>query len=66
MDGVGAALRRGQEWLLRHYQPFTTRDDRFWLSKEIYSMPRVDRVFELSAMLAGALEDHHGTTLDGG
>lgn len=51
------ALRRGYQWLLDDYQPFTLNDVRRWICKELYSEYRVDRAFELSAMLAVALEE---------
>ncbi len=50
------ALIKGHQWLLNHYYPFTVNEDKLWIGKELYSPYRVDRAFELSAMLAIAME----------
>ncbi|HEY1012649.1 MAG TPA: prenyltransferase/squalene oxidase repeat-containing protein [Herpetosiphonaceae bacterium] len=48
-------LRRGYEWLLNHYRPFRMKEYKCWLNKEIYCPQRIDRAYELSAMLAVTL-----------
>ncbi len=54
-------LRRGYDWLCTHYRPFRMKEYRCWLNKEIYCPQRIDRAYELSAMLAVTLEDlRHG------
>jgi hypothetical protein len=53
---VASALQRGQQWLLRRYQPFQLGVEPRWLAKEPYAVPRADRAFELSALLAGRLD----------
>lgn len=50
------ALKRAYCWLLQRYRPFDAHKNRRWIGKELYSLERVDRVFELSAMLAMSLE----------
>lgn len=44
------------ELLLSQYRPFGPREEPLWIGKELYSMPRVDKAFELSAMLSVAAE----------
>lgn len=56
-DGVLDALRKAHKWLLRNYRPLNVIEDKYWIGKELYCPPRVDRAFELSAMLALALEE---------
>ncbi len=51
------ALRKAYQWLLRNYRPFNMSEDKYWIDKELYRPYRVDRAFELSAMLALALEE---------
>lgn len=55
-DEVAARIERGYRYLLSQYRPFGPPEEPLWIAKEIYSMPRVDRAFELCAMLAVALE----------
>ena len=50
------ALERGFEWLCRNFQAPTKADEMLWLGKEIYAPYRVDRIYELSALLSVALE----------
>lgn len=50
---VSAALRRATGWLLEEYRPFSPGTDALWIGKEPYRPYRVDRAFELTAMLAG-------------
>lgn len=51
------ALQKAHKWLLRNYRPFNVSEDKCWISKELYRPYRVDRAFELSAMLALTLEE---------
>lgn len=46
------ALQQGQAWLNDIYHPGTPVDNRAWLGKELYTPYRVDRVYELSALLS--------------
>ena len=55
-EAAEAAVRHGYQWLRQAYQPTVRADDRFWLGKEPYTPYRVDRIYELSALLAVALE----------
>ena len=55
--GVLHALQKAYQWLLRNYRPFHMSEDKCWTAKELYRPYRVDRAFELSAMLALALEE---------
>lgn len=56
-ERVGAPLARARAWLNADYRPFHPGDALCWIGKEMYRPYRVDRAFELSAMLA--LELHH-------
>ncbi|MBD2248112.1 prenyltransferase/squalene oxidase repeat-containing protein [Nostoc sp. FACHB-888] len=53
------ALWRGYQWLLCNYRPFKWSEDTLWIGKELYCPYRIDRAFELSTMLALALEKAH-------
>jgi hypothetical protein len=44
-------LRRGHEWLMYRYRPNVRPDGRFWCGKELYTPYRVDRLYEVSALL---------------
>jgi hypothetical protein len=59
---VASACRRGQRWLLHHPSasegPALPR-----LAKEPYGVPRVNRAFRLSALLAGTLDEGRGDRL---
>lgn len=48
-------LQRGYNWLCSHYRPFRMKEYQCWLNKEIYCPQRIDRAYELSAMLAVTL-----------
>lgn len=50
------ALERGFDWLQREWQSPTKTDEMLWLGKELYTPYRVDRIYELSALLSVALE----------
>jgi hypothetical protein len=50
---VVAAIRRATRWLLGNYRPFNPGTDVLWIGKEPYRPYRVDKAFELTAMLAG-------------
>jgi halimadienyl-diphosphate synthase len=50
---IPAAIRRATRWLLEDYRPFSLGTDALWIGKEPYRPYRVDRAFELAAMLAG-------------
>ncbi len=51
------ALWKAHQWLLRNYRPFNVNEYKCWTGKELYRPYRLDSVFELSAMLALALEE---------
>ena len=52
------ALRQGYQWLVSEYRPFQRGNEhKLWIGKELYKPYRIDRAFELSAMLAMALEE---------
>jgi hypothetical protein len=50
------ALQQGYQWLLCNYRPFEWSEDKLWIGKDQYCSYRIDRAFELSALLALALE----------
>jgi len=43
-------------FLLSRYRPFGAGEEPLWIGKELYAAPRIDRAFELSAMLTTALD----------
>lgn len=45
------ALQCGRHWLTNRYRPNALPDGRFWCGKELYTPYRVDRLYELSALL---------------
>lgn len=51
------ALQRGFHWLTSVYSPNALPDGRFWCGKELYTPYRVDRIYELSALLSMDLEE---------
>lgn len=51
------ALQRGRQWLMTVYTPNALPDSRFWCGKELYAPYRVDRIYELSALLSTTLEE---------
>jgi hypothetical protein len=55
--GALNALRKAHQWLLCNYRPFNMSEDKYWIGKELFCPSRIDRAFELSAMLALALEE---------
>jgi hypothetical protein len=50
------ALQQGHLWLQHHYRPNAVTEEPLWLGKELYTPYRVDRVYELSALLSVGLE----------
>lgn len=50
------ALQRGHHWLSNRYRPNVLPDGPFWCGKELYTPYRVDRLYELSALLAPILD----------
>jgi squalene cyclase len=53
-----SALKRGKEWLISGYQPFTlNREDKFWIGKELYKPYRIDRMFEITTLLMLAIQE---------
>lgn len=54
-QGEESALLRGYQWLTEAQQA-QAATNRFWIGKEVYSPYRVDRIYELSALLSVALE----------
>lgn len=58
LDEAGkATLRRGYQWLNHIYHPYQLAKENLWLGKELYSPYRVDRVYELSALLSVTQEE---------
>lgn len=55
------ALQQGQEWLNCIYRPQTSVDSRLWLGKELYTPYRVDRIYELSALLLATAQKENCT-----
>lgn len=51
------ALQKANQWLLCNYRLFDMSENKYWIDKELYRPSRVDRAFELSAMLALVLEE---------
>ncbi len=49
------AIQRAFGWMLENYQPFAFSETMCWLNKQEYRIHRVDRTFELAAMLSVAL-----------
>jgi len=57
LDAQGTyALESGFDWLARNFQSQTKGTEMLWLGKELYTPQRVDRIYELSALLSVALE----------
>ncbi len=50
------SLQRGYHWLNQTYQPYVLSHEKLWLGKELYAPYRVDRIYELSALLANVSE----------
>jgi hypothetical protein len=51
-----AALKRAATFLEQRYRPFKEETTAVWLAKEPYRPRRVSRAFEISALLALAME----------
>lgn len=51
------ALGCGHQWLMRRYCPNVLPDGRFWCGKELYTPYRVDRLYEVSALLTIGVEE---------
>ena len=51
------ALQQGHVWLNRMYHPYTRIDSNVWLGKELYAPYRVDRIYELSALLLTPVQE---------
>ncbi|MFO7679021.1 MAG: hypothetical protein R6X34_03140, partial [Chloroflexota bacterium] len=52
------AVYTGYRWMLENYSPFATINVNCWLNKQDYRPNRVDRGFELAAMLSVALQQN--------
>lgn len=52
------AVYTGYRWMLENYSPFATINVNCWLNKQDYRPNRVDRGFELAAMLSIALQQN--------
>jgi len=46
------ALTRGHQWLRQALATSTRTEERLWIGKELYSPYRVDKIYELSALLS--------------
>ena len=53
---IRAQLARARRFMRDSYRPFQRSEDYCWIGKEIYRPYRVDRAFELTAMLAMELD----------
>jgi hypothetical protein len=53
---AATALDRGYQYLRRHYKPHDMPVDRLWISKEIYTPYRIDRIYELCALISITLD----------
>jgi len=51
-DAGYTAMARGQTWLMQQFQPNRFTQEQLWLGKELYTPYRVDRIYELSGLLA--------------
>ena len=47
-------MRVGYQWMLENYSPFAKQNILCWLNKQSYRADRIDRAFELSAMLTAS------------
>lgn len=54
------AIQQGHAWLNDRYRPYTRIDSNVWLGKELYAPYRVDRIYELSALLAAPVQEGKG------
>ncbi|HYO53616.1 hypothetical protein [Archangium sp.] len=56
-EAIRHALERANRYLQRAYRPFVPNREPMWIAKALYCPFRMDRAFELSAMLALALKE---------
>ncbi|MET0401846.1 MAG: prenyltransferase/squalene oxidase repeat-containing protein [Cystobacter sp.] len=56
-EGIRSALVAANHYLRRAYHPFVPNEEPMWIGKTLYCPYRMDRAFELSAMLALALAE---------
>jgi halimadienyl-diphosphate synthase len=49
---VSNAIQRAGKWLLRNYRPFNSDVEPLWIGKDLYYPHRIDRSFELAALVA--------------
>lgn len=47
----GEIMKRGYAWMLQNYRPFVMNTEQWWLNKQEYRPCRIDRAFELSALV---------------
>lgn len=52
-------VKRGYAWMLQNYRPFVMNSEQWWLNKQEYRPYRIDRAFELSALINLALQGHN-------
>ncbi|MEZ4644088.1 MAG: hypothetical protein R3E31_15385 [Chloroflexota bacterium] len=50
-DQHSDVMRRGYNWMLQNYRPFVMNSEQWWLNKQEYRPYRIDRAFELSALI---------------
>jgi len=51
-DAGYTAMAHGHTWLMQQFQPNQFTQESLWLGKELYTPYRVDRIYELSGLLA--------------
>jgi len=51
-DEEQQAMQHGYQWLRHLSQPYTFPGNRLWFGKELYAPYRVDRIYEISALLS--------------
>ncbi|MFY0521677.1 hypothetical protein ACN28I_00125 [Archangium gephyra] len=56
-ERIHGALARANKYLRSNYRPFVLNQEPLWIGKALYCPFRMDRAFELSAMLALALAE---------
>jgi hypothetical protein len=55
-EGARRALQRAARWMAAHVDaPAHERGETYWIDKEPFATPRLDRVYELSSLIALAL-----------
>jgi len=57
------AVRTAYRWMLENYSPFATVDVNCWLNKQDYRPNRIDRGFELAAMLSATLQENSRSSI---